>query len=243
MKSQRNDKGMTCYGCKFAKKVGNIQVGCLAERIKKLKERNEVEIIKEDNESIYSLNRFCNLFRDKESDTTLEEARIEIEPTFGISIYDDGKPFDIEKTINSILECDYNKKKIAVVITSVNSKDVSRMTHMINLLITAGATRSKLVLSGDVPTRIRDFDCFNYLRGFNYLIKMNSGDVIDNTFFKDIDISINDSLAKNIVFTKNDITCTSFSAINGQYLNYNDFDKTNEAIIKVAQLHNMVRTL
>jgi hypothetical protein len=243
MKSQQSDKGMTCYGCKFAKRVGNLQVGCSAKRIKRFKERNEVETLREETGTIFSIKRFCNLYRDRESDTTLQEARKEIEPTFGISIYDNGQPFEVEKTINSILECDYDKSKIAVVITSVNSRNVSLMTHMINLLISSGAVKSKLVLSGDVPVKVRDFDCFHNLHGFNYLTKLISGENIDANFFKDIDISINDHLEKNIVFTKDNVMCTSFSAINSEYLKYNDFDKTNEEIKQAAQLHNMVRTL
>ena len=243
MKSQQNDKGMTCHGCKFAETIGDLQVGCVAQRIEKFKQRDEVETLQQEIGTSFSIKRFCNLFRDKESDKTLEEARLEIQPTFGISVYDSGQPFDVEKTINSILESNYDKSKIAVVITSVNSKNVSLMTHMINLLVSAGSKKSKLVLSGDVSVKIRDFDCFQNLRGFNYLIKIVSGDTIDNEFFKDIDISINDDLEKNIVFVKDNIMCTSFSAINSEYLKYNDFDKTNQEIKQTARLYNMVKTL
>ena len=102
MKSPQNDKvAMTCKGCKFAKRVGNLQIGCTAKRIKNFKERQECLVVKEDTGTLYGLTRLCNLYRDEDTEITLEEAQNEIKPTFGIAIYDEGNPDKVEKTINS----------------------------------------------------------------------------------------------------------------------------------------------
>ena len=244
MKSPQNDKvAMTCKGCKFTKRVGNLQIGCTAKRIKSFKERQECLVIKEETGTLYGLTRLCNLYRDKDAEITLAEAQDQIKPTFGIAIYDEGTPGKVEKTISSILDAQYPPDKIKVIISSFTAKDVSKMTHLINTLIDNGFKNSKLVLTGVKEAEVRDFSCFSNLYGSNYLIKLHAGDIINADLFSKINISLNHDLDKNIIFKQQDTVCSLFSAINSEYMIHNDFDKTVESIESMAQLSNMVKVV
>ncbi len=244
MKSQQKDKpAMTCKGCKFSKKVGNLQTGCTAERVKKFKERNECWAIPEDDGTVYGLTRLCNLYRDTDSAVTLEQAQDEIMPTFGIAIYDEGTPDQVEKTVNSIIAIQYPVDKIRVVISSFTVQDVSRMTELTNRLIKRGLKNPQLVLTGIKTSKVRDFSCFSKLYGSNYLIKLNAGDTITPDFFHKIDVSLNYDLDKNIIFKQNDTICSLFPAINDEYLKHNDFTKTVEKIEAMAKSSKMVKYL
>jgi len=249
MKSPQNDKvAMTCKGCKFAKKlegehIGNLQIGCRGKRIKSFKERQECLVVREATGTLYGLTRLCNLYRDEDTEITLEEAQNEIKPTFGIAIYDEGTPDKVEKTISSILDTQYPPDKIKVIISSFTTKDVSKMAHLTNALINNGFKNSRLVLTGVKEARVRDFSCFSNLYGSNYLSKLHAGDIINPDLFSKIDTSLNYDLDKNIIFKQGNITCSLFSAINNEYLKHNDFNKTIQEIETIAELNNMVKNL
>ena len=205
--------------------------------------KTECLVVKEDTGTLYGLTRLCNLYRDKDTEITLEEAQDEIKPTFGIAIYDEGNPDKVEKTISSILDTQYPPDKIKVIISSFTAKDVSKMAHLINTLIDNGFKNSKLVLTGVKEAEVRDFSCFSNLYGSNYLIKLHAGDIINPDLFSKINISLNYDLDKNIIFKQQDTVCSLFSAINSEYMKHNDFDKTVESIESMAQLSNMVKVV
>ena len=135
MKSQHKENdslAMTCKDCVFAKYEEATQYGCSADRIRKFSDEGSLSLLKEepdDEKTVYGLNRFCNLYRDKEwlekqqeKETDFEcnlltIAEKEIEPLFGIVIYDrnvSGR--NLEKTMESIKNLNYDKKKIFVII-------------------------------------------------------------------------------------------------------------------------------
>lgn len=235
MKSQQSDKpGMTCEGCKFAEYSNDVQVGCSAGRLEKFKERGEFVD--------GNLMRFCNMYRSEGAEITLEQAKIQVSPTFGIAIFDDGNTPNVEETINSILKVNYDLKRVGVVISVVNAEDVSRLAHLINLLHEKGSTASKLVITGsDVPSKVRYDDCFIHLRRANHLIKVPSGTIFPENLFSDINISLNEEMEKYIFFESGDIQVVSLKAMSSEYYNYENYDSALEGIRKASLTHNMVK--
>lgn len=231
---------MSCRGCKFSRGTDNCEAG----RVEKFRNRDELVEIEDQDGTIYGIKRFCNLYRDEDSDITLEEARTQVSPKFGIAIFDDGDTPNVEATINSIINADYKFSKLAVIISAVKAQDVSRLAHLINMLHEKGSKASTLVItSSEAPEEVRYFDCFTNLVQANYLIKVNSGTIFPSDLFSDIDTSLNENLEKNIFFQKGEIECVSFKAINDEYHNYGSYDSTVEGIKTVANLHNMVKVL
>jgi len=241
MKSPQDDKvRMSCRGCKFSHGTNNCEAG----RVERFQNRNELVEIEDRDETIYGIKRFCNLYRDEDSDITLKEARTQVSPTFGIAIFDDGDTDSVEKTINSIMDVDYEFSKLAVIISAVKANDVSRLAHLINMLHGKGSKASKLVITSSVaPTEVRYLDCFTNLVQASYLIRVYSGTIFPQDLFLNIDTSLNDNLEKNIFFEKGEIQCVSFKAINDEYHKYGNYDSVVKGIKAAANLHNMVKVL
>ena len=70
MKEMRKDDkpiSMTCEGCVFAEYEDTTQYGCSADRIRKFSDQDTLTLLPGDNGiTVFGINRFCNLYRDKE---------------------------------------------------------------------------------------------------------------------------------------------------------------------------------
>jgi len=257
MKSQQkedNPISMTCDGCKFAQRAGNIQVGCEAGRIKKFKKAGDVDL-KFSFPTSYGLKRFCNLYRDQEwldkqetKDSPLHIARKEIEPTFGIVIYDrnvTGR--NLKKTAESIKNIDYDKKKIFVVINYIphpdkKDSDVEKHVAITNDLNSHGVKTALVLNKWDEP-RLVDYNAFSRCVSASHLVKMDSLSEMPKDMLRRVDLSLNEDMEKIIVFRHKSISCVSFPTVNDEYLNHNDFDKMIMSIESAAKQVNMIKNV
>ena len=263
MKSQQSEDNkftMDCEGCIFAEIEDDYQYGCAAGRISKFAEDGDIVAVDGEKTSFFGLKRFCNLYRDDEwlenniegnagvDDKPVQEALTESEPVFGIVVYDvscDGKN-DLDKTIESIKNINYNKKKIQVVLSSrpLNSGkiQVSDLVHKCNQINEIGI-ECHLVLNRTQEIPKRDYDAFSKFSSVSHLIKSTSCDAIPEYMLKEIHTSLNIDMEKNLVFQHGSISCISFPVVNNEYLKYNDFELMVESIKNMAIQAGMIKSL
>jgi len=256
MKSQQKENSgiaMTCEDCIFAEYKDTLQYGCAADRINKFMQRGET-IVSTSTKS-YGLKRFCNLYRNQEwldkqeiEDAPLDIAIKEIEPTFGIVIYDrnvTGR--NIKKTVESIKNLDYDQKRIFVVINYIphpNKVDPYVEEHVeITNSINAYGIKTSLILNRVNEPRTIDYNAFSKCRSASHLIKMDSLSEIPKDMLKNINTSLNIDLEKIILFRHKSISCVSFPTANNEYLNHNDFDKMITSIEYAAKQVNMIKNV
>ena len=258
MKSQQKENSstaMTCQGCVFAEYEGATQYGCSADRIRKFSDQGALALLPEDDVTVFGINRFCNLYRDKKwldnqeiEDSPLQIARKEIEPTFGIVVYDrnvTGR--NLKKTMESIKNLDYDKKKMFVVINHIpypdkQNPDVKEYVEIVNDLNSHGI-KTVSVLNRVNEPRLVDYNAFSRCVSASHLVKMDSLSEIPKDMLRRVDLSLNEDMEKIIVFRHKSISCVSFPTVNNEYLNHNDFDKMIMSIESAAKQVNMVKNV
>jgi len=275
MKSQQKENSstaMTCEGCIFAEFAeyenatqygyeNTTQYGCAADRIRKFSDEGELSLLPaDDGTTVFGINRFCNLYRDKgwlekqqEQDTEFEWnlltiAQKEVEPTFGIVVYDrnvTGR--NLQKTAESIKNIDYDKEKIFVVINYIphpNKKDPDVEKHVaITNDLNSHGIKTVSVLNRVNEPRLVDFNAFSKCKSVSHLIKMDSLSEIPKDMLQNIDLSLNIDMEKIILFRHKSISCVSFPTVNNEYLNHNDFDKMIMSIESAAKQVNMTKNV
>jgi len=265
MKSQQKEAdltSMTCKGCVFAefatlKDNTNsegfeeyTQFGCLAGRIAKFSETDEIIRLYEEDISYFGLKRFCNLYRGdewlkKNPENPLDKAIDESKPTFSIVIFNKKNPkCELEEVVNSILNIDYDLDKINIVISSdYGVLPPSVLVGISDTIHKKGIKNNIVINVPNVDSRIRDFNAFSKCVGYSYILKMNNDCVIPRDMLKNIDISLNNDMEKNILFRHRSISCISFPIVNNEYLKHNDFDLMINSIENTAKKMNMIKLL
>ena len=267
MKSQQKENSsiaMTCQGCVFAEYEDSTQYGCYAGRIKKFEDQGALTLLPGDNDdaTVFGINRLCNLYRHQEwldeqkdmapelfiDNDALQIARIEIEPTFGIVVYDrnvTGR--NLKKTVESIKNLDYDKKRIFVVINYIphpNKKNPDVEEHVeITNDINSHGIQTELVLNRVHESRLIDYNAFSKCRFVSHLIKMDSLSEIPKDMLQHVDMSLNVNMEKIIMFRHKSISCVAFPTVNNEYLNHNDFDKMIMSIESAAKQVNMMKNV
>ena len=266
MKSQQKEDeyiGMTCNGCVFAEYEDTIQYGCSAHRIQKFSDEGSLTLSKQetsDDKTVYTLNRFCNLYRDKEwlekqqkqdaenECDLLTIAQKEIEPVFGIVIYDrnvTGR--NLKKTIESIKNLDYDKKKIFVIINYIPhpSREDVNIEHFVEITndINIHGIRTECVLNKLDEPRIVDYNAFSKCSFVSHVVQMDSLSEIPRDMLKDINMSLNVDMEKIILYRHKSISCVAFPVVNSEYLNHNDFSKMLSSIESAAKHVNMIKNV
>lgn len=263
MKSQQKENSstaMTCQGCIFAEYEGDTQYGCSADRIRKFSDQGDLALLPEDDVTVFGINRLCNLYRDKSwlekqqyQETEFEWnlltiARKEAEPTFGIVIYDrnvTGR--NLKKTMESIKNLDYDKKKMFVVINYIpypdkQNPDVKEYVEIVNDLNSHGIKTVSVLNKVNEP-RLVDYNAFSRCTSASHLVKMDSLSEIPKDMLRRVDLSLNEDMEKIIVFRHDSVSCVSFPTVNNEYLNHNDFDKMIMSIESAAKQVNMIKNV
>jgi hypothetical protein len=249
-----NKSTTNCKNCVFSVKTpdNTKQIGCLAHRISKFRESGISVVTTVDNdESYYTIGGLCNLLRDKSwpdyqkaKDSNqldreavyLYKAKQEIATSFGFVIYDKEKTSDkLKNTINSVISTEYKKNKIKMVVSATGNKDdISEYIKVIEDTKSKGWNIELVLNAAYSPKHIRDFDAFNRCAGFHYLAYCDSGDIVSESTFDRINISLNHDLEKNITFSqssKSSVVGFVMKRIaNMEYLKHNDFHKMFEHI-------------
>ena len=239
---------MDCAGCIFAEleqaENGNdTQTGCSVSRL------NEDCTIIVDT-GFYKLPRVCNMKRGEDWLKTkcdpkyneyhaTEIARKEVEPTFGIVVYeyDDGQN-DIHKTIESIRGADYNKNKITILWSTT---ELTMRRREIYLIDAVKAIQSLKVDGYDAwlslfkeedNVTLRDKECFSKLVNRSHWIKIRCGDILPKYALKHVDHSVNEKQETIAIFEDAGQTFSIIpaSVARLKYLGYNDYDLMVDAI-------------
>jgi hypothetical protein len=158
--------------------------------------------------------------------------------TFGIGIYVDKGCIeeDFLKTVQSIADCEYDHGLMTVCISHHYSIMDSRVKSMIMAgmkILEEGSFRSVKVIVFGQESR-RDIDCFKYIGKNHYVSKISPGDVLPLHMLSGVDDAINKDLRRAIAFRCDDVVMLLMKAVNGRYLDHNDYDKMQEAVEKEA---------
>lgn len=244
---------MDCTKCIFSENVvasggpfGGPQIGCKAGRLDTFKKKGKAEC----KDGVYHLDQFCNMYREhewaalKEEKHLLETAKKEVQCSFGIVVYhEDESKEQLNKTLRSIKNIDYNKNKIGVVL-SVNRKyarDILWFVEMTETMQQAGYYfRFTMHEYEDRPV-FREWECFMKVANAGYLTKLNSGDCIHPSTFNIIDEEVNQKLNQIALFdhVANDISIVNKSVASHNYHNHNNFELMINDVRKQAQEGNL----
>ena len=192
-------------------------------------------MVTEDDLSYYELTRLCNLYRTetwKEKREGLNEDLVtialkEVTPKFGIAVYDKkDNSDDLDKTLNSIKNINYDPKYITVIISSFRERGVQELVSKVIEMQKQGFNCVMSLHTYDDNITLRDTECFSKMYRNSYFVKMNVGLTIGQDFFKKIALSLNHDLEQGVLFedADNQVYAVHFQVANYEYLNYNDFD-------------------
>jgi hypothetical protein len=250
---------MDCENCIFAElNDSDIQVGCSASRLDKYIKLDLAHQAEDSN--FYKLSKLCNMKRDQDWLETiclnpkyhqynaLEIATREVEPTFGIVIYDDShNPDDINTTLNKIKDIEYHKNKYVIIWSiheTVMRKRTTAIIDAVKLVQNMKADGYKIWLNIhkvllDIPTR--DRECFSKVIHMSHLVKIAHGVHIPKSIFNDVNSSINDKLESKVLFENKSQTVSIVPTKVAQlrYLDYNDYDLMVNGIRDEAQKGNL----
>ena len=222
---------MDCNACVFKVTENELQVGCKVDRLSKL--INIGQATKEPGKSYYELSRFCNMYRTDDCD--MDKARNQIKPLFGIVIFcsETDTLEDLNRTIESILNIDYEQKRIKIVISILTTKNLNDFVHITNVL--KSKYRSvELVVHLHEHNPLREKEVFLKILKATYFVKIRNGSEIKSDLFDMIDKKINDDLDQTIMFETDSATIILKNAMNSEYLNFYDYDLAADSIRKLS---------
>ena len=247
---------MDCSECIFIERIassggplGGPQCGCHADRIKHLAKKDKSEY----KNGVYHLDRFCNMYRQedwKSKDETLQEslqrAKDEIEIIFGVLIEDDpSKPMeDIEQAVKSVIQSDYPKDKILLLISTGEYRNISEMVHLVNVTQEEIEGTELIIHKYSGMQQMREKECFEKLFLSHYFVKMLPHSRVSQNFFSSINNSLNTEMEK-ITMYENDcgVKAINKSIARSLYLEYGNYDKMCFAVKELSSKEGMYKLL
>lgn len=227
--------GKTCEGCDWAMEVvtsggpsGGPQSGCHAGRLAKFKSRGEAT--RNSDTGYYDLSRTCTLKR-KDFEGTLEQAVYQIEPLFGVVIEDDGEGDweDVVSAANQIIDQDYNRKKISVIVSTSIPRGMEKIVLMTEKFNPMGYGNFKTVIHAmNIEQEVKELDQWRPLVKSSYFVKIKASEkpTIKEDFLSSIRDRVVDDLEQIVIEDYTGVTVSLASAVRATYNNYNSFEKT-----------------
>lgn len=111
---------------------------------------------------------------------------------FGIVVYytNEDSVEQLQKTVESLQEIDYDKTKVKVVISSSNNTRYQEVVHATNVIREVFlASEAIFHLDGDIVTR--DTECFTKIIESTHFVKMKAGGTIQSDLFNKINQIVN----------------------------------------------------
>lgn len=229
---------MDCNECLFSTWLNDKQVGCLANRIDKFISKGKAHL--DSGQSYYVLDQFCNLYRDEkwaqqiksqDQDELLSRALDSVKPLFGVVVhYTNENSIDqLRTTIDSLLNLDYDKKKIKIVISSPYHRQCEDIVHYTNRIKESfPASESVIHLHDNIE--LRDTECFKKIVEAMYFVKIKAGSTLDANIFTKIDNRINQDLSQICMFETDHATIIMKSLMTRCYLDFKNYDAATEHI-------------
>lgn len=225
-----------CKDCCFAKIENQKQVECLADKYKYLKCKDSE---KNSADNFFELDRLCLYKRKhdwKKEDTNenrLEVARKQLFPNIGICLDDDSEdPDDLENIINKVINIDYPKNKIKVIIYSRFNKAGARIPVLLSKMRLQNINCWSVFVVDENFVTENETSVFKKLTEATFLAKLSSKTKVDlqKTVNKINEIS-NDELRPVLVFKNEDALFLSKSLVSRSYLDYLNYSKMEKAIL------------
>lgn len=221
-----------CEGCCFAQLEDGKQVTCLADKYKYLTSNESSE------NNFFELSRIClyKRVKDWESDKTIEEkveaAKQQLTPNIGICIDDDSdNPDDLESIINKVINLDYPRNRIKVVIYSHFDKAGARIPGLLTKMRSAGINCWSVFIVQN-NTAENETSVFTKLAEATFLARLSSKTKTDlQKTVEVINTKTNDELAPVLVFKNEDGVFINKTYVSRFYLEYLDYNKMQEAIL------------
>lgn len=244
----------SCKGCTFAKMSNGEQVGCHAERLEKMMERNEVVgLTQEEGEQWNTKTRFCTAYRDDDFFPDLsmkkrvKEMKNQTNMTFGIVLFDNffGESRILD-AIESLLEIKY-KKELVTIIISTFGKNISKVFQHSNL-VRDKFPYTYIVGNTHANKNLLETEAFGKCAHRNFFIKMNHDSLIFPDMLSIIDRDINTELEKNIFYESDLIGTSSVTGLyksiaTSSYYNYDDYDDMLNGLRLKSQESHMYKKI
>ena len=159
----------------------------------------------------------------------MEDKNVDIKCSFGIIIWHTDQSYeDLLKTIDSVKNIDYNKKSFGFVVCIKNktTKDLGVQTFvsMMQKLKQEEFYSFFNVSYEEQGLLEQEKACFSLVQQGTHLVKLNSGQEIDPTFFSSINQMTDDELKKYPIFKRGDITIISKNLASSRYYDFEGYD-------------------
>lgn len=234
---------MDCSECIFAEfsppssggPYGVFQTGCSIDRLDTLKSLNKAKFVED--KACYELTQFCNLYRTSGWAGDIIAARKEVEPTFGIAVYDSPQATidELEVTASSLLESKYDKSKLSIVISTFPARPMRQVVDLVNR-VKIKVNNVKGITHLFEKSNTRDRECFQKLMGASYFVKIGAGQIISPLWFNKIDISLNERLEHITLFENlGAATAIPCGIVRSLYLDFNDYDLMVKGLKKISK--------
>lgn len=221
-----------CEGCCFAQLEDGKQVACLADKHKYLTPNESSE------NNFFELSRICLYKRveswesDKTTEDKVEVAKQQLTPNIGICIDDDSDdPNDLESIVNNVIDLDYPRNRIKVVIYSHFNKAGARIPGLLTKMRSAGINCWSVFIVQN-NTAENETSVFTKLAEATFLARLSSKTKTDlQKTVEIINTKTNDELAPVLVFKNEDGVFINKTYVSRFYLEYLDYNKMQEAIL------------
>lgn len=234
---------MDCSKCIFAVTEKGIQTSCKASRIEKFVAKGKA--YRADNETHYSLNQFCNMYRDKEvGDDSLANAKKQIDASFGIVVADDPTLdiSELHKTISSLKTAtkNYFTNKVALIFSlgiNRNAQEVVNLVHSNQ----AEDIRCEAVIHRYLfDPRIRETEAFQKISTVGWMGMVKSGNEIHEDTFCKINHVINEDLEQIVCFDTKGSLILLTNLVRSQYMNYKGFEDMANSVKEFCAEKNVL---
>ena len=237
---------MDCDGCVFnimdnnppssgGPWAGN-QIGCKAGRIEKYIERGEATLSL--GRKFYELKRFCNMYRDEDG-VTPEKARKQVKQNFGVVIEDslDANTWEeLLELVDRVLQIDYDPAHIKIIISTNRKRGVNNVCTLVDKMRKTFRHSRAVFHEHDVQD-LKEYEDFSQITNATYFVNLKTwkNPKFQNGFLQDIDERTNDQLIPIVIEKFDGFYVVLKQAVNSVYLDFYDYEKTVEAIYKIAQ--------
>jgi len=222
-----------CKDCSFAKIENGHQEKCLADKYKYLQDDKDVKT--EDGMFVYDrlclYKRSAEWQKEKTTEEKLEIAREQLFPNIGICLDDDSEnPEDLENIVNQIINLEYPKGKVRVVIYSFFTKAGARIPSILTKMRSAGISCSSVFIIEDKVFE-NETSVFKKLAESTFLTKLSSKSSVNlQKSLEEINLKFNDELKTILVFKNEDAYFINKTYVSQSYLEFQDYAKMQKSI-------------
>lgn len=231
-----------CNQCCFAQVENGKQIACLANKYEYVKIQ-DLEAKASNDDGFFELERLC-LYKRKadweegeDLDYKLKKAYSQLFPNIGFCIDDDSEdPNDLENLIQQFEKVDYPKNRIYVVIYSNFNRAGARIPKLLTRLRYSSINNCHAVFKIEDNILENETTIFKKMDLSTFLCRISSNSKIDlQKSLNNINQKTNSELARMLVFKNNDAVFLNKTYVSTSYLNYNDYNKMQEAILKKTE--------